>query len=95
MMRELFPRKQIMGLVFSLTLTAAALTVYFFDLSFAVGSTILLITAFLQAIIQLSVFMHVGEGEDKKAVYTGLYYGAFVALVTVFGTLLTLIWGYY
>ncbi|MCH1638867.1 cytochrome aa3 quinol oxidase subunit IV [Paenibacillus barengoltzii] len=94
-MRELFPRKQIIGLVFSLTLTAAALTVYFFELSFEVGSTVLLVTAFLQAIIQLSVFMHAGEGEDKKTVYTTVYYGIFVALVTIFGTLLTLIWGYY
>lgn len=54
-MRELFPRKQIMGLMFSLWLTVAALTVYFFELSFEVGSTVLLVTAFLQAIIQLSI----------------------------------------
>ena len=30
-MSELFPRKQVMGFVFSLVLTAAALTVYFMD----------------------------------------------------------------
>ncbi|MBY3621064.1 cytochrome aa3 quinol oxidase subunit IV [Acinetobacter sp. CUI P1] len=94
-MRELFPLKQVMGLVSSLTLTAVALTVYFFDLSFEAGASVLLVTAFLQAIIQLTVFMHAGEGEDKKIIYTGIYYGAFVALVTVFGSLLALIWGYY
>ncbi|CAM4369648.1 cytochrome aa3 quinol oxidase subunit IV [Paenibacillus typhae] len=94
-MRALFPLKQVMGLICSLTLTAAALTVYFFDLSFEAGSSVLLITAFLQAIIQLTVFMHAGEGEDKKIIYTGIYYGAFVALVTVFGSLLALVWGYY
>ena len=41
-MSELFPRKQVMGFVFSLVLTLAALTVYFLDMSFAVGMTILL-----------------------------------------------------
>ena len=40
-MSELFPRKQVMGFVFSMVLTAAALTVYFLDMSFAVGMTIL------------------------------------------------------
>jgi cytochrome aa3-600 menaquinol oxidase subunit 4 len=94
-MKELFPRKQVIGFVFSLILTAVALTVYFLDMSFAVGSTILLVTAFIQAAVQLVVFMHAGETEDKKSIYTSLYYGIFIALVTVFGTLLTLIWGYY
>jgi cytochrome aa3-600 menaquinol oxidase subunit IV len=94
-MKELFPRKQVMGFVFSLILTAVALTVYFFDVSFAVGSTILAITAFIQAGVQLVVFMHAGETEDKKSIYTSIYYGVFIALVTVFGTLLTMIWGYY
>ena len=94
-MKELFPRKQVIGFVFSLVLIAAALTVYFLDMSFAVGATILLVTAFIQATIQLVVFMHAGETEDKKSIYTSLYYGIFIALVTVFGTLLTLIWGYY
>ncbi|MGF9714941.1 cytochrome aa3 quinol oxidase subunit IV [Paenibacillus sp. JMULE4] len=94
-MKELFPRKQVVGFVFSLILTAVALTVYFFDMSFTVGSTILLVTAFIQAAVQLVVFMHAGETKDKKSIYTSIYYGLFIALVTVFGTLLTLIWGYY
>ena len=64
-MSELFPRKQVMGFVFSMVLTAAALTVYFLDMSFAVGMTILLVTAFVQAAVQLVVFMHAGETEDK------------------------------
>ena len=48
-MKELFPRKQVIGFVFSLVLIAA-LTVYFLDMSFAVGATILLVTAFIQAL---------------------------------------------
>ncbi|AYK05195.1 MULTISPECIES: cytochrome aa3 quinol oxidase subunit IV [Brevibacillus] len=93
-MRELFPRKQVIGFGFSLILTALALTVYFFTMSFAVGMTILLVTAFIQAAVQLVVFMHTGETGDKISIYTNLYYALFIALVTVFGTLLCMIWGY-
>jgi cytochrome aa3-600 menaquinol oxidase subunit IV len=93
-MRELFPLKQVMGFVFSLGLTIAALLVYFLDMSFAVGLTVLLVTAFLQAALQLVVFMHAGETEDKGAIYTNIFYGLIIALVTIFGTLLAMIWGY-
>ncbi|MBS4209445.1 cytochrome aa3 quinol oxidase subunit IV [Bacillus sp. FJAT-50079] len=91
-MSELFPRKQVMGFIFSLVLTVVALAVYFFDLSFAVGMTILLATAFIQALVQLIVFMHAGETGDKGSIYTNLFYGFAIALVTIFGTLLILIW---
>lgn len=91
-MRELFPRKQVIGFVFSLVLTAAALTVYFLDFSFAVGITILLVTALIQAAVQLVGFMHAGESEDKTAIYMNIYYGVAIALVTIFGTLLILKW---
>ncbi|MBB6453225.1 cytochrome aa3-600 menaquinol oxidase subunit 4 [Salirhabdus euzebyi] len=92
-MKELFPRKQVMGFIFSLVLTVAALLVYFLDLSFALGMTVLLVTAFLQAGLQLVVFMHAGESEDKATIYTNVYYGLIIALVTIFGTLLAMIWG--
>lgn len=91
-MSELFPRKQVIGFVFSLILTAVALSVYFFDMSFAVGLTILLVTAFVQAGLQLVVFMHAGETEDKGAIYTNIYYGLIIALMTIFGTLLIFVW---
>lgn len=91
-MKELFPIKQVMGYVFSLLLTTVALAVYFLDMSFALGMTILLVTAFIQASVQLVVFMHAGETKDKGAIYTNIYYGLFIALVTVFGTLLTMVW---
>ncbi|RFU62863.1 cytochrome aa3 quinol oxidase subunit IV [Peribacillus glennii] len=93
-MKELFPAKQVMGFVFSLILTAVALLVYFMDMSFELGMTVLLVTAFIQAGLQLVVFMHAGESEDKAAIYTNVYYGLFIALVTIFGTLLCMIWGY-
>lgn len=91
-MKELFPMKQILGFVFSLLLTTIALAVYFLDMSFGMGMTILLITAFVQAGVQLVVFMHAGETEDKGAIYTNVYYGLIIALVTVFGTLLAMVW---
>lgn len=93
-MKELFPRKQVMGFIFSLVLTAVALAVYFFEMSFAVGMTILLVTAFIQAAVQLVLFMHAGETEDKRSIYTNIYYGVIIGLVTIFGTLLTMVWGY-
>ncbi|MCM3690556.1 cytochrome aa3 quinol oxidase subunit IV [Neobacillus niacini] len=91
-MSQLFPAKQVLGFVFSLLLTTVALTVYFLDMSFTAGMTILLVTAFIQAGLQLVVFMHAGETKDKGAIYTNVFYGLIIALVTVFGTLLAMIW---
>lgn len=91
-MSQLFPIKQVLGFVFSLLLTTVALAVYFLDMSFAAGMTILLVTAFIQAGLQLVVFMHAGETKDKGAIYTNVFYGLIIALVTVFGTLLAMIW---
>ncbi|MEI4769179.1 cytochrome aa3 quinol oxidase subunit IV [Psychrobacillus sp. FJAT-51614] len=91
-MKELFPLKQVMGFVFSLVLTAVALLVYFTDMSFSIGMTILLLTAFIQAGLQLVVFMHAGETKDKQSIYINIYYGLILAILTVLGTLLILIW---
>lgn len=91
-MRELFPAKQVMGFIFSLALTAIALAVYFFDVSFATGLTILIITAFVQALLQLVVFMHAGETKDKWAIYGNVYFMIFIGLITIFGTLFLMIW---
>ncbi|MFB5195429.1 cytochrome aa3 quinol oxidase subunit IV [Neobacillus sp. KR4-4] len=91
-MSELFPRKQMMGFVFSLVLSAVALTVYFLDLSFAAGITVLVITSFAQAFLQLVVFMHAGETEDKWIIYGKVCFMIAMALITVFGTLLIFLW---
>ncbi|MCM3570373.1 cytochrome aa3 quinol oxidase subunit IV [Neobacillus mesonae] len=91
-MSELFPRKQIMGFVFSLILTAAALTVYFLNMSFAKGMVVLLVTAFVQALLQLVVFMHAGETNDKWVIYGKVAFMMAIALITVFGTLLIFLW---
>ncbi|QHS24013.1 cytochrome aa3 quinol oxidase subunit IV [Virgibacillus sp. MSP4-1] len=93
-MKELFPAKQLMGFVSSLILTIVALLVYFLDFSFTIGMTILLVTAFIQAALQFVVFMHAGETKDKGAIYASIYYGLIIALVTIFGSLLAMVWGY-
>lgn len=93
-MKELFPAKHVSGFVFSLLLTGVALLVYFMDMSFAVGMTILVITAFAQATLQLVVFMHAGESSDKRSIYISVIYGIVIAILTVLGTLLAMIWGY-
>ncbi len=93
-MKELFPRKQVLGFAFSLILTAIALAVYFLDMSFSMGMTLLLVTAFIQAGLQLVVFMHAGETGDKGAIYTNIYFALAIALITVFGTLLCMVWGF-
>ena len=81
-----------MGFVFSLLLTVVALAVYFLDLSFAAGMAILLVTAFVQALLQLVVFMHAGETKDKWSIYGSVYFMIFIALVTIFGTMLIFLW---
>lgn len=91
-MKELFPLKQVMGFAFSLVLTAVALLVLFTDMSYTIGMTVLLITAFIQAGLQVVVFMHAGETGDKKSIYVNLYYALLLALCTIFGTLLILVW---
>jgi cytochrome aa3-600 menaquinol oxidase subunit 4 len=83
-----------MGYLFSLILSVVALSVVFWDMSLAVGLTILLICAAIQMFVQLFMFMHIGENGSKAALYTNIGYALFVGLVTVFGTLFAMIWGY-
>ncbi|OPA74050.1 cytochrome aa3 quinol oxidase subunit IV [Paenibacillus selenitireducens] len=94
-MKQLFPIKHVMGYLFSLVLSVVALAVIFFDLSFSAAMVILLVCAILQASLQLFLFMHVSEAADtKKTLYLNIAYAVFVGLVTIFGTLFTMIWGY-
>lgn len=91
-MEGVFPLKQVLGFIFSLMLTGVALVVYFMDLSFNTGIAILIITAFSQALLQLVVFMHAGETKDKWAIYGNVYFMIFIALATIFGSILIFLW---
>lgn len=93
-MKKLFPLQHVMGYVSSLILSVVALTVLFFDMSFGMQMTVLLVCAIIQMSVQLFVFMHIGETGSKTSLYVNIAYALFVGLVTVFGTLFTMIWGY-
>jgi len=94
-MRQLFPVRHVMGYLFSLILSVVALSVVYYDMPFAVGMSILLVTAFIQASLQLFVFMHISEAATRGTLYLNIAYALFVALVTIFGSLFALVWGWY
>lgn len=94
MLKQLFPIKHVAGYISSLVLSAVALVVLL-DMPFASKMAILIVTAVLQASVQLVLFMHAGESEDKKSVYINIAYALFVGLVTIFGTLFIFVWGWY
>ncbi|WJY27584.1 cytochrome aa3 quinol oxidase subunit IV [Sporosarcina trichiuri] len=93
-MKQLFPAQHVMGFLFSLLLSLIALVAVLFDLSFAAGMTILVVTALVQAGLQLFLFMHVKENAESKTLYMNILYALFVGLVTIFGTLFAMQWGY-
>ncbi|GIO97224.1 cytochrome aa3 quinol oxidase subunit IV [Paenibacillus sp. FSL W8-0187] len=94
MLKQLFPIKHVAGYISSLVLSAVALVVLL-DMPAASKLAVLLVTAILQATVQLMLFMHVGESDDKKSVYINIAYALFVGLVTIFGTLFIFVWGWY
>lgn len=93
-MKELFPKQHVMGFGFSLLLTLVALSVVTFEMSYSMAFGILLVTAIAQATVQLVLFMHAGESEDKKSIYVNVLYAVFVGVVTIIGSLFAMIWGY-
>ena len=96
MMKQLFPIRHVMGFLASLVLSVAALAVIYLDLSNTANMAILLVTAIIQASLQLFLFMHIGESADtKKELLINIAYALFVGLVTIFGTLFIFVWGWY
>ncbi|WP_151733197.1 cytochrome aa3 quinol oxidase subunit IV [Paenibacillus tengchongensis] len=96
MIKQLFPIRHVIGYLASLVLSAAALVVIYGDLSDAANMVVLLVTAIIQASLQLFVFMHIGESADtKKELYINIAYALFVGLITIFGTLFIFVWGWY
>jgi len=94
MLKQLFPIKHVAGYISSLILSVVALVVLL-DIPAGSKMAILLVTAVLQAAVQLMLFMHVGESDDKKSIYINIIYALFVALVTILGTLFIFVWGWY
>ncbi|QOR67073.1 cytochrome aa3 quinol oxidase subunit IV [Cytobacillus suaedae] len=83
-----FPIAHVVGFLASLILTVIAAAVALkTNLSFNVVMWIIGSLAIIQAGLQLFMFMHVNEGEDKKAQIINIVYGIFIALVIVLGTI--------
>lgn len=83
-----FPVTQIYGFILSLVLTFAALFVAFkTSLSITIIVYIIGAFAFIQAGLQLFMFMHLKDGEENGAKMVNIFYAIFLALVVVFGSL--------
>jgi cytochrome aa3-600 menaquinol oxidase subunit IV len=82
------PKHHIIGFLWSLILTFAALGVVLkTPLSDSVKITIILVLAVLQFIVQLVYFMHISEGNERVFTIINMVFGIFVAVVTVFGSI--------
>lgn len=91
-MKQLFPVGHVMGYIFSLFLTLIAVSVVIFDIPNSTGTTILIVTAIAQSIVQLILFMHIGETAEKSSLYTNIVYALFVGLITIIGSWAVLVW---
>jgi cytochrome aa3-600 menaquinol oxidase subunit IV len=82
------PKHHIIGFIWSLLLTFAALWVTLkAPIPVSLRLTIIVILAILQFIVQLVYFMHINEGSGKVFQIINLLYGIFVAVVTVVGSI--------
>lgn len=83
-----FPSTQVYGFIASLILTFAALFIAL-KTSLSVTAIMYIIgtMAFIQAGMQLFMFMHLKDGQEDGAKAINIYYAIFLALVVVFGSM--------
>lgn len=90
-----FPLNHVLGFLLSISMTILAMIVAFkTDFSATVIMWFIGTLAFLQAGVQLFLFMHVTEGEEKVANLINIAYSAFLALVIVIGSIWVLTSGH-
>jgi cytochrome aa3-600 menaquinol oxidase subunit IV len=83
-----FPIGHVVGFLLSLLFTIAAAWVALkTELSLKTIMIVIGAFAFIQAGLQLYMFMHMNEGEDGNAQTINVAYGFFIAIVTVFGSI--------
>ncbi len=83
-----FPLSHLIGFIFSLVLTFGAATIALkTDLSASAIMWIIGTLAFLQAGIQLFMFMHLREGEDGTLNIVNIVYAVFTAIIIVVGSI--------
>ncbi len=90
-----FPYSHIVGYLISLALTLATLLVAF-KTALPKGTIMLILAAFAvaQAGLQLVMFMHMTEGEDRDSKVVHTIYAIFMAAVIVFGSIWVLTAGH-
>ncbi|MGJ6288426.1 cytochrome aa3 quinol oxidase subunit IV [Listeria monocytogenes] len=81
------PWKHIVGFALSVILTLLAVWVALYStLTTNVKVVIIFIFAFIQAALQLLMFMHMTEGRDDKIQIGNILFAAFIAIVVVIGS---------
>ncbi|ALS20560.1 MULTISPECIES: cytochrome aa3 quinol oxidase subunit IV [Paenibacillus] len=89
-----FPLGHVFGFILSLVLTFAAAGVALkTSLPFHTIMWIIGTLAVIQAGLQLFMFMHVNEGEDRKSQLINIFYGIFMAIIIVLGTIWVMSFG--
>jgi len=93
-MHEKFPWSHVFGFFLSIVLTCMTLWIGLYTkFSHSFILYIIVGLAFVQALLQLFMFMHMTEGEDGKMKTANIFYGIFVAIVVVLGSLFTMSFG--
>jgi cytochrome aa3-600 menaquinol oxidase subunit 4 len=89
-----FPWTHVIGFALSIALTLLALGVVFYtSLSSQTVIVIIIILAFLQAIVQLFLFMHIRESKDGSLQTSTIIYSALMAIIIVAGTIWVMSFG--
>ncbi|CAM4060029.1 cytochrome aa3 quinol oxidase subunit IV [Listeria booriae] len=84
---EGIPWKHIIGFALSIALTLLAVWVVFEStLDKSVIVTVIFIFAFIQAALQLLMFMHMTEGKNGRIQVGNILFAAFIAIVVVMGS---------
>ncbi len=90
-----FPYRHVGGFLLSIIMTLGAVIVAFkTNLSFNMIMLIIGTLAFLQAGLQLTMFMHVNEGNSGKYNIINMAYSVFLAAVIVVGSIWVLTSGH-
>ncbi|MBE2924566.1 cytochrome aa3 quinol oxidase subunit IV [Anoxybacillus flavithermus] len=90
-----YPVSHVVGFLFSLILTFVAVFVALkMNVSYTIVMWIIGSLAVIQAGLQLFMFMHVTEGEDRKTNVINMAYAVFVAIVIVAGSIWVLTSGH-
>ncbi|MBW0761487.1 cytochrome aa3 quinol oxidase subunit IV [Mammaliicoccus lentus] len=83
------------GLIFSIVLTLLAVYVMLYTgMSLQVRTSIIVGFAFIQALVQLLMFMHLTEGRDGRATSFKVLFAVIITLIIVIGTYWVMVGGH-